>query len=123
MILIKNYRAKGWSSRLTHSILSADLFNFAAGDKRAGMGQDTVLIGGLGFLLAGGLVWLILRFVERQDWPARNKRLVQYALFGGLAVLAILIMRWHAAEYQASYATSWLIWPEQIRGPIARLLA
>jgi hypothetical protein len=77
------------------------------------MGQDTVLIGGLGFLLAGGLVWLILRHVEKQDWPARNKRLVHYALFAGLAVLAILIMRWHAAEYQAGYATSWLLWPGQ----------
>ena len=82
------------------------------------MGQDTVLIGGLGFLLAGGLVWLILRFVEKQDWPARNKRLVQYALFAGLAVLAILIMRWHAAEYQASYATSWLLSPGYVTGQI-----
>lgn len=72
------------------------------------MGQDTVLVGGLGFLLAAGLVWLLVRAMEKKDWPARNKRLVYYLLFAGLGVLAILIMRWHAAEYQANYQTSWL---------------
>ena len=72
------------------------------------MGQDTVLIGGLGFLLAVGLVWLLLRAVEKRDWAPRNKRLVHYGLIAALAVLAILIMRWHAAEYQAGFDTSWL---------------
>jgi hypothetical protein len=34
--------------------------------------------------------------------PDRRKRLLNYALLAGIAILAIVIFRWHSATYMAA---------------------
>ena len=63
--------------------------------------MDTVLVGGGGFLLAAGAVFLAIDKVGKSDMADRKKRLVIYALLGALIALTIGIFHWHRAVYLA----------------------
>ena len=63
--------------------------------------MDTVLVGGGGFLLAAGAVFLAIDKVGKSDMAERKKRLVIYALLGALIALTIGIFHWHSAVYLA----------------------
>ena len=63
--------------------------------------MDTVLVGGGGFLLAAGAVFLAIDKVSKSDMADRKKRLVIYALLGALIALTIGIFHWHRAVYLA----------------------
>ena len=63
--------------------------------------MDTVLVGGGGFLLAAGAVFLAIDKVGKSDMPDRKKRLVIYALLAALIALTIGIFHWHRAVYLA----------------------
>ena len=64
--------------------------------------MGTVLWGGLVFLLAVGGMFLAMRRLDRWAMPDRRKRLLNYALLAGIAILAIVIFRWHSAAYMAA---------------------
>ena len=67
------------------------------------MGQDTVLLGGLGFLLAGGVVWFLLERLQSSQLSERTKRVGTYGLVGLIIVIAILVIDWHSSSYKADY--------------------
>ena len=70
------------------------------------MGQDTVLLGGLGFLLAAGIGWFLLEKLQNSKLPVRTKRLGTYALVGAIIIVAIYVIDWHSSNYKAAYETS-----------------
>ena len=65
------------------------------------MAGDTVLIGGIAVLILGAVIWVLLRRLDTASMTDRIKRLVTYFLIGTLAVVVILVMRWHAQTYIA----------------------
>ena len=64
--------------------------------------MDTVLVGGGGFLLAAGAVFLAIDKVGKSQMADRKKRLVIYALLGALIALTVGIFHWHRAVYLAT---------------------
>ena len=68
--------------------------------------MDTVLVGGGGFLLAAGAVFLAIDKVGKSDMADRKKRLVIYALLGALIALTIGIFHWHRAVWLAERGVS-----------------
>jgi hypothetical protein len=63
--------------------------------------MDTVLWGGFAFLIAVGGMFLAMGKIERSSLQDRNKRLLNYALLAGIAILAIVVFRWHSASWMA----------------------
>ncbi|MEK9936898.1 MAG: hypothetical protein VW619_10720 [Rhodobiaceae bacterium] len=63
--------------------------------------MDTVLVGGFVFLVAAGAIFLAIDKVGKSEMPDRKKRLLSYALLGGLIVLTIGIFHWHRAVWLA----------------------
>ena len=61
--------------------------------------MDTVLVGGGGFLLAAGAVFLAIDKVGKSDMADHKKRLVIYALLGALSALTMGLSHWHRAVY------------------------
>ena len=70
--------------------------------------MDTVLVGGFVFLLAGGAIFLAIDKVGKSDMAERSKRLITYALMGGLIVLTIGIFHWHRSVLLAEPSAGWL---------------
>ena len=68
--------------------------------------MDTVLVGGSVFLLAGCAIFLAIDKVGKSEMPERTKRLITYALMGGLIVLTIGIFHWHRAVWLAERAAA-----------------
>ena len=66
--------------------------------------MDTVLVGGFGFLLVGGLIFLTIERIGKSDMAEKSKRLLTYALLGGLIALTFGIFHWHRAVYLAANA-------------------
>lgn len=66
--------------------------------------MDTVLVGGSIFLVTGGLIFLAIDKVGKSDMAERKKRLITYALMGGLIALTIGIFHWHRAVWLAEHA-------------------
>ncbi|MDC0548255.1 diguanylate cyclase [Alphaproteobacteria bacterium] len=64
--------------------------------------MDTVLFGGLGFLILCGICFLTIRFIDRSSLKDRSKRLFNYAVLGTLMIATILIFRWHSGTYLIS---------------------
>ena len=63
--------------------------------------NDTVLLGGLGVLVLGGVIWFVAqRFVDSNLF-ARAKRLSVYLIIAGFVVSVVMVMRWHAENYIA----------------------
>ena len=71
------------------------------------MMNDTVLLGGLGVLVLGGVIWFAAQKLADSNMSARAKRLSIYLMIGGFVVSVVMVMRWHAesyiAESQAAY--------------------
>ena len=61
--------------------------------------MDTVLFGGIGFLILCGMCFLIMRFIDKSSLKDRNKRLLNYVVLGTLIIATILIFRWHSSTY------------------------
>ena len=70
------------------------------------MFQDTVLVGGVGFLLAGGVIWLLLQRISSSSMTERSKRMLNYLLMGILVAVAIYIIDWHSSNYKDKYSVS-----------------
>lgn len=70
------------------------------------MFQDTVLVGGAGFLLAGGVIWLLLQRISSSSMTERSKRMLNYLLMGILVAVAIYIIDWHSGNYKDKYSVS-----------------
>ena len=70
------------------------------------MFQDTVLVGGAGFLLAGGFIWLLLKRISSSSMTERSKRMLNYLLMGILVAVAIYIIDWHSSNYKDNYSVS-----------------
>ena len=61
--------------------------------------MDTVLFGGIGFLILCGICFLTIRFIDKSSLKDRNKRLFNYMVLGILIVATILIFKWHSSTY------------------------
>jgi len=70
------------------------------------MFQDTVLVGGAGFLLAGGVIWLLLQKISSSSMTDRSKRMLTYLLVGLLVAVAIFVIDWHSRNYKDKFAVS-----------------
>ena len=66
------------------------------------MTMDTVLVGGGGFLLAAGAIFLMIDRVGKSQMAERKKRLLTYALMLALIALAIGIFHWHRNVWLAA---------------------
>ena len=69
--------------------------------EKRGKIMDTVLVGGFVFLVAAGAIFLAIDKVGKSEMRDRKKRLLTYALLGGLIVLTIGIFHWHRAVWLA----------------------
>ena len=65
------------------------------------MTNDTVLLGGLGVLVLGGVIWFVAQRLVDSNLSARAKRLSVYLIIGGFVVSVVMVMRWHAEGYVA----------------------
>ena len=65
------------------------------------MTNDTVLLGGLGVLVLGGVIWFAAQRLVDSNLSARAKRLSVYLIIVGFVVIVVMVMRWHAENYIA----------------------
>jgi len=65
------------------------------------MTSDTVLLGGLGVLVLGGVIWFAAQRLVDSNLSARAKRLSVYLIIVGFVVSVVMVMRWHAENYIA----------------------
>lgn len=61
--------------------------------------MDTVLIGGIGFLILAGISFLFIRKVDNSSMTDKNKRLFNYIILGMLILVTIAIFKWHSSTY------------------------
>jgi len=61
--------------------------------------MDTVLIGGIGFLILAGIVFLLIKKVDNSSMNDKNKRILNYIILSGLILTTILIFKWHSSTY------------------------
>ena len=61
--------------------------------------MDTVLIGGIGFLILAGIIFLLIKKVDNSSMDDRNKRILNYVLLGTLVLVTIAIFKWHSSTY------------------------
>ncbi len=63
--------------------------------------MNTVLWGGLVFLLAVGGMFLAMTSIDQPAMPDHEKRLLSYIVLAGIAIPAIVIFRWDSVTYMA----------------------
>ena len=61
--------------------------------------MDTVLIGGIGFLILAGISFLLIKKVDNSLMTDKNKRLFNYMILGMLIFVTIAIFKWHSSTY------------------------
>ena len=61
--------------------------------------MDTVLTGGIGFLILAGIVFLLIRKVDNSSMNDKNKRILNYIILGTLVLVTIAIFKWHSSTY------------------------
>ncbi|MBL6680295.1 MAG: diguanylate cyclase [Proteobacteria bacterium] len=61
--------------------------------------MDTVLIGGIGFLILAGISFLLIRIIDNSSMNSKNKRLFNYVILGFLVLVTIAIFKWHSSTY------------------------
>ena len=61
--------------------------------------MDTVLFGGLGFLIFVGISFLIIRKIDNSDLTPQKKRTLNYVVISILIIVTILIFKWHSSTY------------------------
>ena len=66
---------------------------------------DIVLVGGLGFLLLVGALYLASVFVSKSNLSERAKRILHYAGFATVIIACILMFDWYSTTYMAQLAS------------------
>jgi uncharacterized Tic20 family protein len=61
--------------------------------------MDTVLIGGIGFLILAGIVFLLIKKVDNSTMNDKGKRILNYVILGTLILVTIAIFKWHSSTY------------------------
>ena len=61
--------------------------------------MDTVLIGGIGFLILAGIVFLLIKKVDNSSMNDKSKRILNYVILGTLILVTIAIFKWHSSTY------------------------
>jgi len=61
--------------------------------------MDTVLFGGLGFLILVGISFLIIRKIDNSDLTPQKKRTLNYVVISILIIVTILVFKWHSSTY------------------------
>ena len=61
--------------------------------------MDTVLIGGIGFLILAGIVFLLIKKVDNSSINDKGKRILNYVILGTLILVTIAIFKWHSSTY------------------------
>ena len=64
--------------------------------------MDTVLFGGLGFLIFVGISFLIIRKIDNSDLTPQKKRTLNYVVISILIIVTILVFKWHSTTYLVS---------------------
>ena len=64
--------------------------------------MDTVLIGGIGFLILAGIVFLLIKKVDNSSMNDKGKRILNYVILGTLILVTIAIFKWHSSTYLVS---------------------
>ena len=64
--------------------------------------MDTVLFGGLGFLILVGISFLIIRKIDNSDLTTQKKRTLNYVVISILIIVTILVFKWHSTTYLVS---------------------
>ena len=64
--------------------------------------MDTVLFGGLGFLILVGISFLIIRKIDNSDLTPQKKRTLNYVVISILIIITILVFKWHSTTYLVS---------------------
>ena len=61
--------------------------------------MDTVLFGGLGFLVLVGVSFLIISKIDNSDLTETKKRTLNYVVISILIIVTILVFKWHSSTY------------------------
>ena len=64
--------------------------------------MDTVLFGGLGFLILVGISFLIISKIDNSDLTETKKRTLNYVVISVLIIVTILVFKWHSTTYLVS---------------------
>ena len=63
------------------------------------MNHGLVLLSGIGFIIFSGLVFFLLRIVERSPLKSKTKRIAHFCAFALLTLVCILIFDWYSSDY------------------------
>ena len=61
--------------------------------------MDTVLFGGIGFLILVGVSFLIINKIDNSDLTETKKRTLNYVVISILIIVTILVFKWHSTTY------------------------
>ena len=61
--------------------------------------MDTVLFGGLGFLILVGISFIIISKIDNSDLTETKKRTLNYVVISILIIVTILVFKWHSSTY------------------------
>lgn len=64
--------------------------------------MDTVLFGGVGFLILVGISFLIISKIDNSDLTETKKRTLNYVVLSILIIITILVFKWHSNTYLIS---------------------
>ena len=64
--------------------------------------MDTVLFGGIGFLILVGISFLIINKIDKSDLTETKKRTLNYIVLSILIIITILVFKWHSSTYLIS---------------------
>ena len=64
--------------------------------------MDTVLFGGVGFLILVGISFLIISKIDNSDLTETKKRTLNYVVISILIIVTILVFKWHSTTYLVS---------------------
>ena len=64
--------------------------------------MDTVLFGGIGFLILVGISFLIISKIDNSDLTETKKRTLNYVVISILIIITILVFKWHSTTYLVS---------------------
>ena len=67
--------------------------------KKGIFSMDTVLIGGVGFLILVGISFLLIKKIDNSSMNEKNKRILNYIILGALILATIAVFNWHSSNY------------------------
>ena len=65
--------------------------------------MDTVLIGGVGFLILVGISFLIMKKIDNSNLNETTKKALNYGVIIFLIIATILVFKWHSSTYLISH--------------------